>query len=163
MILDIGHNFVEVAAATCVAGVLIASSFTDLRLRRIPNALPLTLFVVWVGVTAARIASGQPVYDAALLPAATGFAVLCVTALLFARGALGGGDVKLLSALAFYAGADAILSVLILMGLVGGVLTLLIVIGTRAGLLTDSRVPYGIAIGIAGLPLCAGPWMSLTA
>ncbi len=155
--------WMEAIAALPVAGILVLSGLTDLRERRIPNVLPTALVGIWGVLTAARLIAGAGLWAALLSPALTAAVVFAVTAMLFARGALGGGDVKLLSALALFAGAEAILAVLIIMGLTGGLLALAVIIGCRMGALKDQRVPYGIAIGMAGLPLCAGPWVALAA
>lgn len=70
----------------------------------------------------------------------------------FALGMMGGGDVKLIGALALWLPPFATLSMLIAMSLVGGVLTLVMLIEAkmrRTGRAIE--VPYGVAIAIAGL------------
>ena len=85
----------------------------------------------------------------ALLVAAGTFALL---AALFAVGWMGGGDVKLLTALALWIAPPLFLNLVIMMALLGGVLT----IGFAGWHLTRRRsdrlaVPYGVAIALAGL------------
>lgn len=97
---------------------------------------------------------------------AAGALVLCVTFALFALGAMGGGDAKLMAATALWFGLSApLLHYLVVASFIGGVLTLLLIrfrnspIATLAGgsflmrHLADERtgIPYGIALGIAGL------------
>jgi prepilin peptidase CpaA len=93
--------------------------------------------------------------------------VLTVTFILFARGGLGGGDAKLLSATALWCGLSPVLmEYLITVGLLGGFLTLALVIwrnsftaqyaGAHYPLMekmsrADLGIPYGIALGAAGL------------
>lgn len=156
------HQPIEGIAALLIAGILVTAALTDLAQRRIPNALPLALVGVFSLLTAARLVQGADYIQVVLMPLLTAFAVLSVGTLLFTRGALGGGDVKLLTALALYASAPSILAVLMLMALSGGVLALLVLVLNRVGALSDQRVPYGVAIAVAGLGLCAQPVLSLT-
>ena len=73
-------------------------------------------------------------------------------AALFAMKAMGGGDVKLLTALALWIAPTLFLKLLIFMALIGGVLTL--VFGIR-NIMRRQReklaIPYGVAIAMAGL------------
>ena len=97
---------------------------------------------------------------------AAGGLVLAVTFAMFAVGAMGGGDAKLLSATAVWMGLSVELMQYVFYGaMIGGVLTLLIIIYRRSPLSTltgnhmllrhfanqKAGVPYGIALGIAGL------------
>ncbi|HYG90340.1 MAG TPA: prepilin peptidase [Azospirillum sp.] len=82
---------------------------------------------------------------------------------LFALRLAGGGDVKLLTAVALWAGWEHLAELAILMGVLGGVVVVLLLLG-RAVLartaMTPPRllragepVPYGLAIGLAALIL----------
>jgi prepilin peptidase CpaA len=84
---------------------------------------------------------------------------------LFARGYLGGGDVKLLTATALWAGPQFILPLLLTMGLSGGALAALVwsrhrvfgrlaPVGAWGG--TIAQVPYRLQYGIYGVALSAG-------
>ena len=79
-------------------------------------------------------------------------AAFAVLAVLFAIGAMGGGDVKLLTALALWIAPIPFLHLVIIMALAGGVLT---IIFGAVHVIRRSRekiaIPYGIAISIAGL------------
>lgn len=92
--------------------------------------------------------------------------VLCVTFGLFALGAMGGGDAKLLAATALWMGfSPPLLQYLVQAAVLGGLLTLAIVFYRRSPLalftggnvllrhFADDKagVPYGVALGIAGL------------
>jgi len=132
-----------------LAIALLFAAFTDLKSRRIDN---------WLN---AAIALGAPLFwwssGLALWPgvamqlgvAAGAFALLSI---LFAMRAMGGGDVKLLTALALWIQPVWFLKLLIVMALVGGVLT--IVFGAWH-IMRRQRdrlaVPYGVAIALAGL------------
>ena len=139
----------------------------------------LALLLVWAGIEDARtreIAHWKNAAIALLAPAwwwANGLALwpdmalqLGVAAIVFALfvgvyalGQMGGGDVKLLGALALWLPLGPLVWMLILMSLVGGVLTLLFVVER---LLRKQRegaveIPYGVAIAIAGLIVLREP------
>ena len=94
-------------------------------------------------------------------------AVLVVSFTFFARGWIGGGDAKLVAAIALWFGFDLLLNYLLYASLLGGVLTLLLL---RIRLLPlpamlarqpwaarlhnmDTGIPYGIALAAAALIL----------
>ncbi len=98
-----------------------------------------------------------------------------VGAVLFARGYLGGGDVKLLSAATLWAGPSGTPELLMLTGVLGGALALFLLMpfGTQIaaaarGMLGQSAidtgrglampVPYGVAIASAALIVILHPY-----
>jgi prepilin peptidase CpaA len=108
---------------------------------------------------------------------AAGALVLAFSFALFARGGLGGGDAKLLTATAVWCGfGDPLIEYLLYASLLGGMLTIYIVI-LRGSILAqyagayfdflerlgrrDVGIPYGIALGISGL--ISAPSMPLMA
>jgi len=97
---------------------------------------------------------------------AAGGLVLSITFAMFAAGVMGGGDAKLLSSTAVWMGMSMELMQYVFYGaMIGGVLTLLIIIYRRSPLSTitgnniflrhfaddKAGVPYGVALGVAGL------------
>ena len=71
---------------------------------------------------------------------------------LFAAGWMGGGDVKMIGALALWLPVGALLNMLVLMALAGGVVTALMLIDSRLRRGTGAiEVPYGVAIAAAAL------------
>jgi prepilin peptidase CpaA len=75
-----------------------------------------------------------------------------VFAAMFARKWMGGGDVKLLTALALWIEPTWFLQLLIMMALVGGLLTLVMGAWHIARRQRDRlAIPYGVAIAAAGL------------
>jgi len=79
-------------------------------------------------------------------------ATFAVLAALFALRAMGGGDVKLLTALALWIAPLLFVKLIVIMALLGGVLTIVFgawhVMRRQRGKLA---IPYGVAIAMAGL------------
>ena len=100
-------------------GVAAAACATDLRTRRIPNALTL-------GAALAALAWRAMSGDAAVLGAGLGGWLVgaLILAVPFWLGGLGGGDVKLLAALGAWVGPSEALWIALYTGLTGGVLAL---------------------------------------
>ncbi len=132
-----------------LAIALVIAAATDIRRRQIDN---------WLN---AAIAAGAPLYWWAsgmeLWPDVAwqlGLAVLtfAVCAGLFAIRAMGGGDVKLLAALALWITPAWFLKLIIMMSLLGGVLTLVLAFWHGARRRRERlAIPYGVAISTAGL------------
>jgi len=132
-----------------LAIALLVAAFTDLRSRQIGNwlnggiALAAPLF--WW-------ASGLDLWPDIALQLGVALGTFAVLAVLFAIGAMGGGDVKLLTALALWIEPLPFLKLVVLMALLGGVLTLMFyawhVIRRQREKLA---IPYGVAIAMAGL------------
>ncbi len=91
-----------------------------------------------------------------------GLALLFLGVLLFAKGVIGGGDVKIIAAAGVWFGVAGLGAFLLFTALFGGVLALCILIirklpdkpGFLAGLPwlgDDPDIPYGLAIGSAAL------------
>jgi prepilin peptidase CpaA len=87
--------------------------------------------------------------------------VFVLFALLFNFGFMGGGDVKMIAALALWLPAGAILKLLLIMSIAGGILTLAMLVRSRLAK-SESRiqVPYGVAIAFAGLWVIAEPFLN---
>jgi Flp pilus assembly protein protease CpaA len=120
---------------------LAASVVTDLRERRIPNAVTIPALLVMLGLFGAN--GGWPLVSNALLGAA-----ICALPLLFAAvpGWVGMGDVKLMAVSGFAAGWPSGLSVLVLVALAGGLQAALQIAWAKArGREPPSHVPYGCA------------------
>ena len=158
-------SWLAVPVAMGLLASVLWAMFSDLRSRRIPNQASAAIAAFWI---VQAVCSGA-VTDSLL--ALLGAAGVFAGGLLFWRfGWLGGGDVKLLAALSLWAGGPLLLPFLLLTTLLGGVLTLAqlslargaaMAIGMGApgrrlspALVGSGRplaVPYGLAIGAAGL------------
>ena len=80
------------------------------------------------------------------------FLVFALFAAAFAVGAMGGGDVKLIGALALWLPWQAVLGLLMIMSLAGGALTIAMMIRKRLARSDAAlEIPYGVAIAFAGL------------
>ncbi len=140
----------EVASDLMLAGLavlLVVAIVGDLRARIISNrlnaviALAAPLYWLAVGLGWSDIA----------WQVGTAVAVFALFALAFRLGAMGGGDVKLITAIALWLPPGATLKLVVIMSLAGGVLTLAMLIRHRlARRETALEVPYGVAIAGAG-------------
>lgn len=132
-----------------LAIALLFAAFTDLKRRQIDN---------WLN---AAIALGAPVFwwsaglslwpDVAIqLGVAT--AAFAVFAGLFALRMMGGGDVKLLTALALWITPYHFMQLLLVMALAGGALTIVMAAWHVMRRERDKlKIPYGVAIAFGGL------------
>ena len=140
-----------------LAIALLVAAFTDIRRRQIDN---------WLN---AAIAAGAPLYwwasGLSLWPDVAwqiglALASLVVLAILFALRAMGGGDVKLLTALALWIEPTWFLRLLVIMALIGGVLTLVLGAWHVARRRKDKlAIPYGVAISSAALLVLAAQFL----
>jgi len=107
-------------------GTLVLAAVFDMRTREIPNSIPVGLILLSVG---AKVAGFHPVSWVELgLGVALAFGLAFVP---FAFGVLGGGDVKLFTALGAALGVRAFLPFCAATALFGGVAAL--VVGRRRG------------------------------
>ncbi|MDG2535485.1 prepilin peptidase [Sphingomonas sp. HITSZ_GF] len=139
-----------------LALLLVSAGIQDARTREIAN---------WKN---AAIALMAPLWwwanGLALWPDITvqfGVAVLVFAFFLgaFALGQMGGGDVKMIGALALWLPVQPLVWMLVLMSLIGGVLTLIMVIEKkwRRSSGDPVEIPYGVAIAIAALLVLREP------
>ena len=133
---------------SALAIALLIAAYTDLRRRQIDiwlnAAIALGAPVFW-------LASGQSWLDVGF-HVAIALVMFILLAGMFALRAMGGGDVKLLTALALWIEPISFVQLLMVMSLLGGALTL-VVAGLHYARRSQGRimVPYGIAISFAGL------------
>ncbi len=132
-----------------LAIALIVATITDLRSRHISNWLNLGIAL---GAPVFWMISGMAFWPDMVGQIGLAAIIFTIFAGMFAIGAMGGGDVKLLTALALWMPWLTFLELLVIMSIAGGVLTLLMMIGKRIQK-TDGpiKVPYGVAIAFSGL------------
>lgn len=110
-------NVTHLVAYLPLMGLMGLAAVIDWRSRRLPNWLNLLILLIGLGLS---IQGGTHVgVGASLLGAAVGFVLLFPA---FALGALGGGDVKLLTAVGAWTGPIGVVAVLILTTIGGAVL-----------------------------------------
>jgi len=100
--------------------LLLAAAFLDLRTRRIPDALCGLIALTGMMQTFTRYATVRPAD--AILGLLLGFAL---TGALFALGALGGGDVKLLSGAGTWLGARGVFQIFLAAAIIGLLMVLI--------------------------------------
>ena len=110
----------ELLALAPLLGMLAWAAVIDLRARRIPNWLTFSLALGGLGVSLIPSA-GVVGFGGAVAGLAAGFGL---TVVLFALGALGGGDVKLLAAVGAWLGPANVLWVFLAAAVVGMVIVL---------------------------------------
>lgn len=157
-------NFIVYGLVGALAIALLVAAFTDIRRRQIDNwlnaAIALAAPIYWW-------AAGLSVWPDMAMQLGLALLTFVVLAGLFALKLMGGGDVKLLSALALWIAPMTFLKLLLIMSLIGGALTILMAMWhftvTRR---RDANIPYGVAIAAAGLitlaPVLEAGWRSVT-
>ena len=152
-----GGIFSYALLGALATGLLVAA-FTDFRRRQIDNwltaAIALCAPLFW-------LSTGLPLNQIGI-QFAIALATFAVLAGLFALGMMGGGDVKLLTALSLWIEPLWYLRLIVVMALLGGLLTI------AFGAVHLARrhegkvaVPYGIAISTAGLWVLASQYFPL--
>lgn len=132
-----------------LALLLAYAALGDVRVRIIPNWLVIAIAAFapvlwWV--------SGMSLWPeiAVQIGVAIGFMVLF--SIFFALNAMGGGDVKLIAALALWFPVIAFLQLLMVMSIVGGIITLGMWVREKVRKSGKNiEVPYGVAISVAGI------------
>ena len=129
--------------------MLLAASWWDLRSRTIPNALNLAVALLAIPFW---WATGLSLWPDVALQLAVAALVFGLFAIAFALGGMGGGDVKLVAAVALWLPWQAVVALLVLMSLAGGALTVAMLIRKRMAR-SEARleIPYGLAIAFGGL------------
>ena len=136
-----------------LAAMLVFAAVVDVRTFTISNRLNLTVALLapiyWLSIA-------LPVWPGVGVQLAAGAGVFVLLAGAFYAGMMGGGDVKLASALALWFSPGSTLKFLVLMSLAGGVLTIGILALHRArGRTGRPEIPYGVAIAFGGLAILA--------
>ncbi len=160
-------------AITCI--LLVMAAIWDIRFRLIPNVLSIAVFALALFHIFLEVQWAE----------ATGYLLVGTAAffcgmVIYAFDWFGGGDVKLIAALAFWAGPEHILTLFIVTTLAGGVLGLIylasaffhkspaVLIGANwffesmfkkpapeffVGGIKNIELPYGVAIAVGGVAI----------
>ena len=166
-------DWIEVLAAAITALLLVAAATTDISRYRIPNAIVYAIVAAFFVGVAFNLS-----WPAIAWSILAGVGMFLLGAGLFAAGLFGGGDVKLVAAMALWTGLADLPRFLLVMTATGGLLGLVWIVkrryhhSTLANEMTLSddasisgtppvetssaskapnRIPYGVAIAVAGL------------
>ena len=129
--------------------ILVIAAVVDVRTFTISNRLNLCVAVLapvyWWSVS-------LPLWPDAAVQLGAAAIVFVVLAGAFYLGMMGGGDVKLASALALWFSPPEILKFLVVMSIASGVLTLVILVAHRLRSKQGRpQIPYGVAIAFGAL------------
>ena len=139
----------ELIIVVLVVVLLIAAAITDGATRTIPNWLNLTIALLAIPYWWAEHLSLWPDITIQL---ALATAVFAVFALFFAIGQMGGGDVKLVTALALFLPPGTFITAFWGFAMIGGIMTLGFYLHwLRQPRGTAFENPYGIAIALGAL------------
>jgi prepilin peptidase CpaA len=132
-----------------LAALLVVAAVTDLKKREIPHfvviAIALLAIPFWW-------ASGIPFWPDVAIQIGVALLIFAIFAAMFAFGWMGGGDVKLLTALALWLPWQAVIMLLVIMSLAGAAVTFGTIIWSRMrDPSATPEIPYGVAISFAGL------------
>jgi prepilin peptidase CpaA len=131
-----------------LAAALAAAAFRDWQSRTIPNWLNAAIALLAIPFWWASGLSLWPDIGLQLIVAATVFGLFTLA---FAAGAMGGGDVKMVAAVALWLPPLAVMKLLVVMSIAGGLLTIVMLVAHRmAKSAGQPEIPYGIAIAFAG-------------
>jgi prepilin peptidase CpaA len=151
------------AGLAVATAALVAAAYHDVRTYQIPNRFAVA---IGCGFVAASLGGS---WREALFGLALGIAVLVAGTALFARGWLGGGDVKLLAAVILWVPAPLLASFALVTSLAGAALGLLFMTplrrhlpaapqalafatgGAARGTRLRQPMPFGVAIAAGGL------------
>lgn len=156
----------QIAFLLAYGGLLAVAVANDVASLRIPNFVPLAVALLFL--PAALLSPGPIDWVSHLAAAAISFGVGIG---LFAWGKLGGGDVKLIAAVALWHGLKPLPELVLLIGIVGGIVAILCVLLRWAGLgrflavrgadlvslRAGAEIPYAVAIAGASVLLFSIP------
>jgi len=149
------HTLVTLQKAIAFAAMvlLVIAAYSHIRTFRIPNVLILGIAALGIG---RLVFLGDPI--SALYAVGILVLVFIIGFLLFSRGLIGGGDVKLLMAITLLIRYRDFLEFFVLMSVFGALLSITVAVLRSVPLfarpsITVSRlvVPYGVAIAAAGI------------
>ncbi|HEU0133870.1 MAG TPA: prepilin peptidase [Allosphingosinicella sp.] len=131
-----------------LAAAMLVAAIGDWRTRTIPN---------WLNGTIALLAipfwwsAGVTLWPGVALHIGLAAIVFVLFAIAFRFGAMGGGDVKMATALALWLPLAGVVKLLVIMSIAGGVLTVAMLAAHRmAKAAGQPEIPYGIAIAFGG-------------
>lgn len=144
-----GWGYLHISLLALLALLLVSAGIEDARQRTIANwknAVIAALAVPW------WLANGMALWPDITIQIGVAVIVLALFCVAFGIGQMGGGDVKLITALALWFPLVPLVWLLIIMSLIGGGITFVMMIDRwRRQDEGPVEIPYGVAIAIAGL------------
>ncbi|MBX3593122.1 prepilin peptidase [Sphingomonas sp.] len=142
-------EFIATCLLVLLGVILVSAGIEDARKREISNwkngAIAALALPWWLAI-------GVPFWPDIIGQIGLAMLVFGIFAAAFHFGMMGGGDVKMIGALALWLPFQPLMTMLIVMSLVGGAITLLMMIDARVRRQTaQPEIPYGIAIAVATL------------
>jgi prepilin peptidase CpaA len=144
--------------------LLLLAAYNDFRKYLIPDWISIAVAATYAVYQITIWTLGAPeaasnVGSNVMAALATAGVVFVLFLGLFAKGAIGGGDVKLITAASLWAGPNEILPLLLVTAVVGGLLGIGVLLGRRISQQNPAEgtkalktpIPYGIAIAAGGL------------
>jgi len=144
-----GWIFLSWALPAMLGLLLLSAGIEDARVREIANwknaAIALLAPLWWLAI-------GIAPWPGMVIQVGVALVVLALFCVAFHFGQMGGGDVKLIAALALWMPVSALIQLILVMSVVGGVITLVMLVDHRLSKRNGNpEIPYGVAIAIAGL------------
>lgn len=119
-------DWVQLLAAAATIVLLAAAAVSDITRYRIPNTIVYAIVAAFAVGAIANFA-----WPAIVWPVLAGVAMFLLGAGLFAFGLFGGGDVKLVAAMALWTGFADLPRFLLIMGFAGGLIGLVLLLKRR--------------------------------
>lgn len=153
-------TIVRIALVTALVLLLLSAGIEDSRTREIADRKNIAIALIaplwwW--------SSGLPVWPDMVLRIVVAAGVFLLFAQAFRIGMMGGGDVKMIAAIALWLPVPLLFRMMLIMSIAGGVVTLVMLVGHRFRRLPPGEtapaieVPYGVAIAIAALIILREP------
>ncbi len=154
------HGALVYLIAALLAAAMLRAAWGDLQTRTIPNWLNVAIAA---GAPLWWWATGWSLWPDIAIQIGFALAIFAIFAACFAIGAMGGGDVKLITALSLWLPLSPLVRMLFVMAVLGGVVTLATLAIHRLRKQGGApEVPYGIAISVAGLWVFANDLLTIS-
>lgn len=149
---------IEIGILVAVSLLLLWAAITDVLERRISNKIVLTIVLMFGLWSVSQLSNEASFYGTVIWPLVAATIVFVIGAGMFALRLMGGGDVKLIAAMALFAGPALSIPFVLYVVIAGGFVALATLLHARfvrpKTITTPPKVPYGVAIMAGGLWVC---------